>query len=155
MNFRYVKGLKNTSKCHILRFDGNAKPNPGNISCGIAIYSPEKEDKLLFEYGYFEKAHKNNNESECIALIKGLEYALENNIFNLIIEGDSQFAIDTFISKEKPKGPYREFYDKMNLYKDIFETLLIRHIPRRENTYTDLLARKAFDLRQSYETIFY
>ena len=154
MTFRYIKGTKKISQCHLLRFDGNAKPNPGNISCGIVIYTPEKQNKLLYEYGYYEKASKNNNESECIALIKGLEYALQNDIFHLAIEGDSKFVIDTFISNSKPKGDYKEYYEKMKLYKDIFETLAIRHIARNENSYADHLARKAFDLRQSYETIF-
>uniref|UniRef100_A0A6C0D8J3 RNase H type-1 domain-containing protein n=1 Tax=viral metagenome TaxID=1070528 RepID=A0A6C0D8J3_9ZZZZ len=154
MTFHYINGSKKIAKCHLLRFDGNAKPNPGNISCGMVIYSPEKENKLLFEYGYFEKTCKNNNESECIALIKGLEYALQNNIFNLAIEGDSQFVIDTFISNEKPKAPYKEYYKQMKIYKEIFETLAIRHIPRKENSYPDYLARKAYDLKQSFETVF-
>jgi len=154
MAFRYIKGCKKVTSCHLLRFDGNAKPNPGNISCGIVIYAKEKENKLLYEYGYYEKASKNNNESECIALIKGLEYALQNNIFHLAIEGDSQFVIDTFSSNEKPKGPYKEYYEQMRVYRDIFDTLAIRHIPRNQNSYADFLARKAYDLKQSYETTF-
>lgn len=136
-----------------MQFDGNAKPNPGNISCGIVFYSPVTNE-LLYEYGYYEKGSKNNNESECIALIKGLEYALQNDIYDIAIEGDSQFVIDTFISKEKPKGPYKHYYEQMTIYKEIFDTIAIRHIPRSENMYADTLARKAYDLKQSYETVF-
>lgn len=153
MTFRYIKGIRKVSKCVLMRFDGNAKPNPGNISCGIVFYSHDN-NKLLYEYMYYEKTNKNNNESECTALIKGLEYALQNDIYHITIEGDSQFVIDTFISKEKSKGPYRDYYEKMNIYKEIFDTIAIRHIPRSENTYADTLARKAYNLKQSFETTF-
>jgi len=153
MSFCRIKGSRKASKCILIQFDGNAKPNPGNISCGIVFYSQEL-NKLIYEYGYYEKAFKNNNESECIALIKGLEYALQNDIYDIAIEGDSQFVIDTFISKEKPKGPYRQYYEQMLVYKDIFDTIAIRHIPRSENIYADSLARKAYDLKQSFETVF-
>jgi ribonuclease HI len=153
MAYRYIKGVQKVSKCVLMRFDGNAKPNPGNISCGVVFYSNDT-NKLLYEYGYYEKSSKNNNESECTALIKGLDYALQNDIYDITIEGDSQFVISTFISKENPKGPYREYYEKMNVYKEIFDTIAIRHIPRSENTYADMLARKAYDLKQSFETTF-
>ena len=65
MNFKHINGLKKLSKCILMQFDGNAKPNPGNISCGIVFYSPVT-NKLLYEYGYYEKASKNNNESELV-----------------------------------------------------------------------------------------
>lgn len=155
MNFHFVKGARKVNKCFLMRFDGNAKPNPGNISCGIVFYSPEPNSQIVYEYGYYEKTVKNNNESEYIALVKGLEYALQNNIFHLAIEGDSKFIVDSFISNSKPKGDYKEYYEKVKVYKDIFETLAIRHIPRKENVYADHLAHKAFDFKRCFETTFF
>jgi ribonuclease HI len=150
---RILRGLKKTNKSFLMQFDGNAKPNPGNISCGIAFFSPELREEL-YEIGYYEKGNKNNNDSECIALIKGLEFALEHDMYNLMIEGDSQFAISMLNSKVPPKGPYKEYFEKIQLYGDIFDTISIIHIPRSENNYADSIARKAYDFKKNFITEF-
>lgn len=150
---RLLRTLKKPSKCYLMQFDGNAKPNPGNISSGIVFFSPEPREEL-YELGYYEKGKKNNNDSECIALIKGLEFALEHDIYDLMIEGDSQFAISMLNSKVKPKGPYKEYYEKIQLYGDIFDTIDIKHIPRSDNAYADAIARKAYDFKKSFITEF-
>ena len=147
------RNIKNANKCYLMQFDGNAKPNPGNISCGIVFFSPEKREEL-YEIGYYEKGKLNNNESECIAFIKGLEFALEHDMYDLAIEGDSQFAISMLNSKVPPKGPYKEYFEKIQLYGDIFDTISAKHIPRVENNYADSVARKAYDFRKNFFTEF-
>ena len=137
-----------------MQFDGNAKPNPGNISGGVVIFSPEPRE-VLFELGIYEKTNKNNNDSECIALIKGIEYALEHDIYDLIVEGDSQFALNILSNNIKIKEDYKIYSEKIKVYSEIFNTLGIEHIPRKENTYADSLARKAFEFKKSFTTEFY
>ena len=150
---RLLRELKKTNKCFLMQFDGNAKPNPGNISCGVVFFSPEPREEL-YEVGYYEKGKMNNNESECIAFIKGLEFALEHDMYDLAIEGDSQFAISMLNSKVPPKGPYKEYFEKIQLYGDIFDNITARHIPRSENNYADSVARKAYDFRKNFFTEF-
>lgn len=152
MNYKIIKGITKVSKCHLMRFDGNAKPNPGNISSGIILYSPDTRT-ILYEYGLYKEAKLNNNESECVCLIKGLEYSLQHNIFNLVIEGDSQFALD--IISKKPKGPYTTYYKDIQILIDIFDTIIIKHIPRKENSIADNIARKAYELKQNFVTEYF
>lgn len=153
---RTKRGMKTPNKCFLMQFDGNAKPNPGNISCGVVFFSPETNipREELYEVGYYEKGKMNNNESECIAFIKGLEFALEHDMYDLAIEGDSQFAISMLNSKVPPKGPYKEYFEKIQLYGDIFDNITAKHIPRSENNYADSVARKAYDFRKNFFTEF-
>ena len=161
--FFYLRGNKNKYKCNLLQFDGNSKPNPGALSCGIIIMSPKViEDILttyrtpLFEYGYYKKDKKyDNNESEFYALFKGLEHALENDIYDLVIEGDSLLVIDSIINKKVLRKPYSDYLEKIQLYIPIFNTLAVRHIKRDKNDEADYLARIAYIYNKNFETRYF
>ena len=141
MTFRLLRGIRKVKNCYLMQFDGNAKPNPGNISGGIVIFSPEPRE-VLFELGIYEKGKKNNNASECIALIHGLEHALEHDIYDLIVEGDSQFALNMLSNNVKVKEDYKAYSEKIKVYSEIFNTLGIEHIPRKDNEVADQLSNE-------------
>ena len=154
MNHKIIKKGKDISKCFLIRIDGNAKPNPGDVSYGIAIHTPEPR-KILYDFGYFKNENKNNNESEFMCLIKALELALENNIFDIIVEGDSQFVVDIISTEVKPKGIYKEYYAIIIELTNIFDTFFIKHIPRKDNIYADTLARRAYKLKTNFKTEYF
>ena len=156
--FFYLRGNKNKYKCNLLQFDGNSKPNPGTLSCGIIIMSPKVIDYRtpLFEYGYYKNDKKyHNNESEFYALFKGLEHALENDIYDLIIEGDSLLIIDSIINNKTLRKPYSDYLEKIQLYLPIFNTLAFRHITRDKNDEADYLARVAYVYNKNFETRYF
>lgn len=155
--YKYLRGDKDKYKCNLLQFDGNAKPNPGNLSCGIIIMSPKKGlyRTPKYEYGYYKQGNYDNNESEFFALYKGLEHALENDIYNLVIEGDSAFVIDSVIHNKELRKPYSEYLEKIQEYIPIFDTFAIRHIDRSKNDEADYLARVANIYCKNFETRYY
>ena len=157
--FRYYTAITKMkpTKCHLLQFDGNAKPNPGIASCGGLIYSPFTKGKRipLIEIGTFMKTDRayDNNQSEFIALKAGLETALKYEIYDLVVEGDSKYVIDCVTyntTSTWPKIKFQEFFEAVEEYLPMFDTLAFRHIPRKENKAADAIAREAFETQTSF-----
>jgi len=155
--FKYLRGTKNRLKCNLLQFDGNAKPNPGNMSCGIIIMTPKKGEYRtpIYEYGYYKKGRYDNNESEFYALFKGLEHALENDIYDLVVEGDSMFVIESILENKELRKPYKEYIEKIHEYISIFDTIAFRHIKRELNDEADYLARISNVYEKNFETRYF
>ena len=156
--FRYYTAISKIkpTKCHLLQFDGNAKPNPGIASCGGLIYSSFTKGKRipLIEIGTFMKTDRlyDNNQSEFIALKAGLETALKYDMHDLVVEGDSKYVIDcvTYDITTWPKIKFQEFFEAVEEYLPMFDTLAFRHIPRKENKAADAIAREAFETQTSF-----
>ena len=157
--FRYYTAITKMkpTKCHLLQFDGNAKPNPGIASCGGLIYSPFTKGKRipLIEIGTFMKTDRayDNNQSEFIALKAGLETALKYEMYDLVVEGDSKYVIDCVTyntTSTWPKIKFQEFFEAVEEYLPMFDTLAFRHISRKENKAADAIAREAFETQTSF-----
>lgn len=155
--YKYLRGTKHKYKCNLLQFDGNSKPNPGALSCGVIIMSKKTQEYRtpLFEYGFYKQGSFDNNESEFYALFKGLENALENDIYDIVVEGDSFFVIDSLINNRQLRKPYSEYLEKIQLYIPIFNTFGIRHIQRQRNDEADHLARISFLYKKNFETRYF
>lgn len=157
--FRYYTAITKMkpTKCHLLQFDGNANPNPGIASCGGLIYSPFTKGKRipLIEIGTFMKTDRayDNNQSEFIALKAGLETALKYEMYDLVVEGDSKYVIDCVTyntTSTWPKIKFQEFFEAVEEYLPMFDTLAFRHISRKENKAADAIAREAFETQTSF-----
>ena len=154
--FRYYAGKIKHTKCYLLQFDGNAKPNPGIASCGGLISSPFTKGQRtpLVEIGTYMNTDRpyDNNQSEFIALKAGLETALKYHMYDLVVEGDSKYVIDcvTYDITTWPKKKFQEFFEAVEEYLPMFDTLAFRHIPRKENKAADALARESFETRTSF-----
>lgn len=157
--FRYYTSITKMkpTKCHLLQFDGNANPNPGIASCGGLIYSPFTKGKRipLIEIGTFMKTDRayDNNQSEFIALKAGLETALKYEMYDLVVEGDSKYVIDCVTyntTSTWPKIKFQEFFEAVEEYLPMFDTLAFRHISRKENKAADAIAREAFETQTSF-----
>ena len=79
--------MKNTYK---LFFDGASRGNPGLGGCGISLEFENKE--IGIDYKYLGKC--TNNFAEYSALELGLKKAIDLNIKNLIVFGDSLLVIN-------------------------------------------------------------
>ena len=121
----------------LMRFDGCSKGNPGFAASGAVIYQNDIEiwtgSKLV---GYNET----NNYAEYMGLILGLNKAIELNITELRVEGDSMLIIKQMKGENKVKSPNLiELYKFADNLKTKFETITFSHIYRKFNTRADEL----------------
>jgi len=151
MEYYYLRGTKHKHECNLLQFKSSSQ------SCGIILMSKKnsKYRSPLFEYGYHTKETENISESNFYALFKGLEHALENDIYDLMIESDSILLIKSIVSKRIPKKPYSEHIEKIKMYISIFNTIGIRYIHPKRNDEAENLAEIAFTYKKNFETRYF
>lgn len=127
-------------------FDGLCEKNPGGIATyGFVVFSNKK--KTHEGYGLVAESGT-NNEAEYTALLKAIEYLVENNYTSekITVHGDSELVINQMSRGYKVKAPnlvliYSKIIQKIFLFKSIkFEW-----VPREKNKIADLLSRKAYD----------
>jgi ribonuclease HI len=154
MAYRYISGTLKHTKCHLLRFDGNTKPNPGIATSGLLLMSPFLKNTriALVESGVYHKGQTvDSNVSEYLALKSGLALALKHNIYNLVVEGDSASVIKGIA--EGTAKHQKDIIEEIEELLPIFDTLALRHIPRKENKEADTLARAAYEGQETFENI--
>ena len=73
-------------------------------------------------------------------------------MYDLVVEGDSKYVIDcvTYDITTWPKKKFQEFFEAVEEYLPMFDTLAFRHIPRKENKAADALARESFETQTSF-----
>ena len=126
---------------YVLYFDGCSKGNPGPSGIGAVIYKNGIEHWASCKY-IGEK--RTNNESEYSALIFGLEEAIEQNIRNLSVCGDSLLVINQVnqIYKVKNSGLFNLYNMVVNL-KEKFKNIDFKHVYRKDNKRADELSNMA------------
>lgn len=123
--------------CLKIYIDGASKGNPGHSGIGIVIYRNGQELKRISSY--IGKA--TNNIAEYTALICALEEALLLKARSLEINTDSQLMARQIngVYKVKHEG-LKGLHARAVRLLGGFEKVLVRHIPREENTCADKLA---------------
>jgi ribonuclease HI len=150
--YRYITGTLKHTKCYLLRFDGNTKPNPGIATSGLILYSPFYKNQriTLLEAGvYHGERIIDSNESEYIALKSGLAKAIQHGVYNLVVEGDSSSVIKGIVEGNSKTSI--DVIEEIEELLPIFDTLAFRFIPRQENKEADRAAREAFDTKETFE----
>ena len=149
--FPKIKGAFNMSQIKIypekqetsdfkLQFDGCSKGNPGLSGAGAVIYHDSEE--IWNSYLFLGK--KTNNYAEYTGLIIGLKQAIQMNIKNLTVEGDSLLVINQMLGIYKVKSPV--LLDLYNTAKELetkFEKVDFIHIYRNNNKRADELSNTA------------
>ena len=120
--------------------DGASKGNPGPSGVGIVIYREGLRIKNISNY----IGTATNNVAEYTALIYALEEALLLKTKSLEINTDSQLLARQLnkIYKVKHVGIINLYNRAVHLLTG-FEKVLIKHIPRAENSLADKLATQA------------
>jgi ribonuclease HI len=75
---------------HKLNFDGASKGNPGPTGYGAVIRNTKGE---ILHIVAGNLGHNTNNAVEIWGLLRGLQAAKDQEIFPIIVEGDSQIVI--------------------------------------------------------------
>ena len=128
---------------YLMQFDGCSKGNPGKAGSGAVIYKNNSEiwGKSLFI------GHKNtNNEAEYMGLIIGLEEAINMDIKDLYVEGDSLLVIKQMkgLYKVKAENLYK-LYEKAKKLEKQFTSVSYNHVYRDKNKRADELSNMALN----------
>lgn len=121
----------------LLRFDGCSKGNPGKAAAGAVIYQNEQE---IWTGSRLVGCNQTNNYAEYMGLIMGLNKAIELNITDLHVEGDSMLVIKQMTGKNKVNSPNLIELHKLAMQmKSRFQTITFEHIYRDKNIRADEL----------------
>lgn len=132
-----------TTSEYILRFDGGSRGNPGLGGCGAVIYHNNEE---MWSGYLFVGDNITNNYAEYSGLILGLKQALELNIKELIVEGDSLLVINQLTNVYKCKSEnLLELNETAKRLATEFTSIRFQHILRNRNKRADQLANFAVD----------
>lgn len=132
-------------------FDGLCQPiNPGGISCYAFVV--KSGGRLLHsDYGVAGEPFSDestNNVAEYTALIKALQWLLENNLGRAKVEikSDSQLIVNQITGDYKVKSKrIISLYKQVLLLKSKFQDIQIKWIPREKNREADGLTNKAYN----------
>ena len=132
---------KNLENNYVLQFDGCSKGNPGLAGAGAVIL---KNGKEIWCDSLFVSEKATNNQAEYAGLILGLKAAIELQISELHVEGDSALVI------RQINGEYNvhssnllELYEAAKQLQTNFKTISFSHIYRDKNKRADELANSA------------
>ena len=125
---------------YLLRFDGCSKGNPGMAAAGAVLYKNEIE---IWSGSKFLGYNETNNYAEYMGLIMGLSKAIELNISDLIVEGDSMLIIKQMNGENKVKSNNIIELHKLAVeLKTKFSSIVFSHIYREYNTRADELCNE-------------
>jgi ribonuclease HI len=132
-------------------FDGLCQPiNPGGISCYAFVV--KCGGRILHsDYGIAGEPFSEdstNNVAEYTALIKALQWLLENNLGSAKVEikSDSQLIVNQLTGDYKVKSKrIISLYKQVILLKSKFQDIQIKWIPREKNREADRLTNKAYN----------
>jgi len=122
--------------------DGAARGNPGPAGIGVVI---RNDAEVLLEVSDFI-GKTTNNIAEYMALIRGLEEALDMGEKNVEVYSDSELIVKQIAGEYKVKnhGLVPLFHHTKSLIAK-FKHCRVYHTPREENTHADKLANRGID----------
>ena len=118
-------------------FDSEYKPINAGIGGVIKL-----KDKTLFSFSE-NVGIKTNNEAEYLALIKGVDLCLENNISKISIFADSELVVKQITGDYKVKNErMAALHKKTHQLLSKFNSWDINHVLRDKNTEADDLSKQ-------------
>jgi ribonuclease HI len=128
---------------YIMNFDGCSKGNPGKAGAGAVLYYDDEE--ILCE-SLFIGDNATNNHAEYSGLILGLQMAIDLNIKNLLVKGDSLLVINQMNNTYKCySSNLIELYNKAKELEMKFDSILYQHVLRKFNKRADELSNIGLD----------
>jgi ribonuclease HI len=124
----------------ILKFDGSSQPNPGPSGCGYEITLNGDQVEIKGRSIGFATI----NEAEYLGLIDGFEALKRLGIREAEVYGDSMLVCKQVsglwkVKAENLKGLWKKAVD----LKTELGIVKIEHIPRKENTVADRMAKES------------
>jgi ribonuclease HI len=136
---------KRTLKTHTLQFDGASKGNPGPSGGGGIIQDPNQDTVLKYAIGLGKDT---NNRAEALALWQGLSLAINQNIHDITVIGDSRLIINALVKKISTNSTHLQtLLDKIRLITSKLHTCQFYHVLRDHNSIADQEANQGVKLK--------
>jgi ribonuclease HI len=124
-------------------FDGGARSNPGPAGYGVYIVGDQGE--MIAEISG-SLGIATNNVAEYHGLIAALQWALDHDVRQLAIKGDSQLIIEQMKGNYKVKNEgLKPLYLKAKLLVMQIGDVSFEHVRREHNTEADRLSNVGMD----------
>ncbi len=123
--------------------DGAARGNPGPAGAGVCIR--DRDGVTLVERARY-LGEATNNVAEYMALLVGLEEALELGAPQVEVRSDSELVVRQMLGEYRVRNKrLRELHDRAHELARGFEHIAYVHIRRYKNVDADRLANLAID----------
>ena len=121
----------------VIYIDGGARGNPGPAAIGVVAGQKSYQERI---------GNATNNVAEYMALIRGLEEAIDLGERSVEVFADSELIVKQIKGEYQVKneGLTPLFYNVKSLIKK-FKHFKIVHVPREENEHADELSSKGID----------
>lgn len=121
-------------------FDGSAHPNPGRIGIGALLQGPQGERIEISR----RAGHGNSGDAEYLALIALLEMAVEMQLPELLVFGDSQVVVhDVLLAQGSGAKGLEAHREKVGTLMAQLAQVNVRWVPRHRNGEADRLSQQA------------
>lgn len=131
--------------------DGGARGNPGPAGAGVVLMAGEE---MVVQMGQYLGV-RTNNQAEYLAVLLGVEKAMQCEPTSLTLYLDSQLIVKQMTGEYKIKDPTLQEIAtaiRERLY-DVQVTW--EHIPRERNSAADAMANHAMDHGEQIGQVFY
>ena len=132
---------------YTLFFDGCSKGNPGPAGAGAVLYHGNTE---IWSKSIFVGNNSTNNVAEYSGLIIGLHEAVNKNIKEIIVKGDSMLVI------KQMKGEYKvnskdmqRLYENAKGFEKGFDKIVYEHVYRDHNKRADQLSNEGLHVQMN------
>jgi len=127
-------------------FDGGARSNPGPAGYGVHIVD-DLGNVLAELHGSLGIA--TNNVAEYSGLIAALQWAIDHNVTELTVKGDSLLIIEQMRGNYKVKNEgLRPLHMKARMLVMQIGNVVFQHVPREQNKDADRLSNVGMDGNQ-------
>jgi ribonuclease HI len=127
-----------------INIDGAARGNPGPAAYAYIIVRDGHPQ--IEEAGCLGSA--TNNVAEYTALVNALQRAAELGGKRLLIRSDSELLVKQMNGEYRVKNEQlRELYEEARQLVKRFDTVMLRHVPRGQNSEADRLCNEALEAK--------
>ena len=131
-----------TGRSFLVHIDGASSGNPGPAAAAVIIRSADDGTVVHEDASYLGRA--TNNVAEYYALLIALEELLVLHAEAAVVHTDSELMVRQLDGDYKVKAPGLKFvFSRVKRLSSMIPRFELRHVPRRENTEADKLARAA------------
>ncbi|GMF43542.1 unnamed protein product [Phytophthora fragariaefolia] len=144
-----VEMLDDTYQVIVLSFDGAAKTSTRRGSCGCILW--QLPGWKMLEARGFILDDVSANDAEYNGLLKGVQVALDRQVENLVVVGDSRIVIQQvqgLINCHRPN--LQKHLAECEVQKEKFRKLHLVHVKREYNPAADYLTSKTLTLGKSW-----
>jgi hypothetical protein len=106
----------------------------------------------MFEFAIPIQPTVTNNQAECEALLRGLQYLKEAKAISFEIFGDSELVIKQLNGQYECRNDIlRNYYEECKEILKSFQLVILQHIPKENNGEANRLAQSASGYRENQE----